>query len=118
MTVEQYWAKSDDELYTLLGGELLGDGIGLSPEDQEEHRRFGKEWFSAKHRELQRKICHDERIQPLLAPTGSDRLIDALTIYETLRQIWDASVPALGILAVLIARVGLGEFCRDAPKQQ
>ncbi|SBV25565.1 hypothetical protein GA0070620_1042 [Micromonospora krabiensis] len=116
MTVEQYWTKTDDELYALLGAELVGEGIGLSPEDDENHRRFGQEWFSSKHRELQRKICHDERIQPLLGTTGSDRLIDAITVYETLRLIEDASLSTIGMLAVLISRVGLGEFCRNAPR--
>ncbi|MBQ0977848.1 MULTISPECIES: hypothetical protein [Micromonospora] len=116
MTVEQYWTKTDDELYALLGAELLGEGVGLSPEDDESHRRFGKEWFSNKHRELQRKVCHDERIQPLLGTTGSDRLVDAITVAETLRLLDDASLPAIGLVAVLIARVGLGEFCRNAPQ--
>ena len=30
MTVEAYWGQSDDELFALLGAELLGEGLGIS----------------------------------------------------------------------------------------
>lgn len=114
MTVEEYWTKSDDELYAVLGAALLGEGLGLSPEDADEFRRFGREWFANKHRELQRRICHHDRVQDLLGTTGSDRLLDAGAIYEILRRLGDDSVNA-AVLAVLVARVGLGAFCDNAP---
>ncbi|MER5894151.1 hypothetical protein [Streptomyces sp. NPDC001876] len=114
MTVEAYWDKSDEELYSLLGAELLGEGLGLSPEDQENHRRFGKQWFANKHSELQRKICHHEKTQGLLGTTGSDRLIDAFTIHELLTDLDDDPTTA-ALIAVLVARVGLGTFCRTSP---
>ncbi|MEI5101850.1 hypothetical protein RB200_29230 [Streptomyces sp. PmtG] len=114
MSVEEYWSRSDDELYALLGAELLGVGPGLSPADDEDKRRFGQRWFANKHRELQSKICHHERAQAFIGTTGSDRLLDACAIQELLQQsIGDPTTSAL--IAVLVARVGLGTFCRDAP---
>ncbi|KDN81196.1 hypothetical protein [Kitasatospora cheerisanensis] len=118
MTVEAYWDKSDDELYELIGAALLGDGPGLSPEDEEEHRRFGREWFTNKHRELQRRICHDPRLQGLLGTTSSDRLLDAAGIYGVLQGLeGDSAVTGAvnsAVLAVLVARIGLGTFCVNA----
>lgn len=115
MTVEQYWGKSDDELYALLGAELLGEGLGLSDDDEDDCRRFGKEWFAKKHRELQRTICHHDRVRPFIGTTGSDRLLDAAAIYEALQHAGE-DVTTAAVLAVLVARVGLGSFCQNAPE--
>jgi hypothetical protein len=108
----EFQDKSDDELYALLGAELLGEALGLSPEDEDEQRRFGKQWFADKHRELQRKICHHERVQPFLGTSGSDRVIDVAAIAELLT---DDLGPTSAIVAVLVARIGLGAFCQNAP---
>uniref|UniRef100_A0AAU2JGT1 Uncharacterized protein n=1 Tax=Streptomyces sp. NBC_00049 TaxID=2903617 RepID=A0AAU2JGT1_9ACTN len=113
-TVESYWDKTDDELYALLGAELLGDGLGLAPEDEENHRTFGKEWFANKHHEFQRRICHHDKAQALLGTTSSDRLIDAFTVQELLAD-FDSDPKTVALIAVLVGRVGLGAFCRNAP---
>ncbi|MEV3938741.1 hypothetical protein AB0K52_22560 [Glycomyces sp. NPDC049804] len=115
MTLEQYWDKSDDELYELLGAALQGEGLGLGPSDRRRHRKFGREWFEKRHRELQRRICHDRRLQGFLGSSRSDRLVDAAAIYEVLQQIGE-DVVAIPLLSVLIARVGLSEFCKSAPE--
>ena len=114
MTVEEYWSRSDDELYALLGAELLGAGVGLSPADDEDKRRFGQQWFANKHRELQSKICHHERTRALMGTTGSDRLLDACALQEVLQQSFGDPTTA-ALIAVLVARVGLGTFCHNAP---
>jgi hypothetical protein len=116
MSVEEYWGNSDEELYALLGAALLGEGVGLSPEDEESERQFGKQWFIKKHRELQRRICHHEQVQGLIGTSGSERLIDAYAIQELLGDFaGDPTTAAL--IAVLVARVGLGSFCHNAPAQ-
>jgi hypothetical protein len=79
-----------------------------------EHRRFGKGWFGNKRRELQRRICHHDKLKGFLGNSSSDRAIDAAAIYELLQDLGEDSVNA-GVLAVLIARVGLGTFCANAP---
>ncbi|MFD8595085.1 hypothetical protein ACFV1L_08795 [Kitasatospora sp. NPDC059646] len=118
MTVEAYRDKSDDELYELIGAELLGDGPGLSPEDEEGHRRFGREWFAGKRRELQRRICHDPRVQGLLGTTP--RTGCSTPPASTDLQDLDGASAVTGafdsaVLAVLVARIGLGTFCVNAP---
>jgi hypothetical protein len=112
--IETYLDKTDDELYELLGAALLGDGLGIAPEDKDEHRRFGRGWFGNKRRELQRKICHHDKLKGFLGNSTSDRAIDAAAIYELLQNLGEDTVNA-GVLAVLIARVGLGTFCANAP---
>ncbi|GHA54272.1 hypothetical protein GCM10010372_63050 [Streptomyces tauricus] len=116
-TVESYWDKTDDELYALLGAELLGEGLGLSPEDEEGQREFGREWFADKHAELQRRICHHEKVQPFLGTTSTDRLLDAITVQELIADFAGDAKTAV-LIAVLVGRVGLGMFCRNAPEPE
>lgn len=114
MTVEAYWDRSDDELYERLGAALLGEGAGVSPDDRDSHRKFGRSWFGNKRRELQRIVCHAEALQGLMGTSTSDRVIDAAAVYELLQGHGHDPVNA-AILAVLIARIGLGTFCASAP---
>jgi hypothetical protein len=114
MAIDAYFDKTDDELYELLGADLLGDGLGISPEDKDERRRFGKQWFDNKRRDLQRRICHHDKVKGLLGNSASDLAIDAAAIYETLQNLGEDAVNA-AVLAVLVARVGLGAFCANAP---
>jgi hypothetical protein len=110
--VKEYWDRSDDDLYELLGAALLGEGRGLSPEEQDDQRRFGRQWFARQHDELQRRICRDKRVRQLIGTTASDRFIDAVTISEILSSHDDLGLNA-ALLAVLVARVGLGTFCAN-----
>jgi hypothetical protein len=114
MTLDLYLEKTDDELYELLGACLLDDGLGISPADRGANRRFGRQWFEHKYRDLQRGICHQERVQGLLGTTGSDRVLDAAAVYEILQHLGEEPATA-GVLAVLVARIGLGSFCANAP---
>lgn len=114
MTVETYWEISDDELYEMLGAALLGEGPGVSPDDKDSHRSFGRSWFANKKRDLQRIVCHAEVVQGLLGSSTSDRFIDAGAVYELLQGHGHDPVDA-AILAVLIVRIGLGTFCATAP---
>lgn len=113
--LDDYLAKTDKEIYELIGIELEGAAIGFGPADRRRLRKLGKEWFEEKQRMLQSAVCHHERLQGFLGTTGSDRLVDAAAIFEVLQQLGDDLIAA-PLLAVLIARVGLGEFCRNAPK--
>lgn len=116
-TIESYWDKTDDELYALLGAELLGDGLGLTPEDEDNRRQFGREWFANKHREFQRRICHHEKAQALLGTTASERIIDAFAVQELLAD-FDNDPKTVALIAVLVSRIGLGAFCRNSPEPE
>lgn len=107
-----YWNMDDDELYTRLGAALLGTRLGVSPEDHDRDRRFGKQWFERQIGELQRRICHDKRVKGLLGTTASDRFVDAATIAQLLSEHDDYAVNA-PLIAVLVARLGLGTLCAN-----
>jgi hypothetical protein len=59
-------------------------------------------------------LCHHDKLKGFLGNSTSDRAIDAAAIYELLQNLGEDTVNA-GVLAVLIARVGLGTFCANAP---
>lgn len=115
MDIQDYWDFSDDDLYKMLGASLLGVGIGISPEDQDNHRRFGKQWFARQYGELQRRICNDKRVRELTGTTVSDRFVDAAAVVELLGQHDDYAANA-ALIAVLVARIGLATFCANIKK--
>lgn len=43
-TLAKYLGKTDDELYAVLGYELLGDGLGIGTGDDDRYRKFGYTW--------------------------------------------------------------------------
>lgn len=112
--LNDYWEMGDDELYALLGAALLGTRLGVSPEEQDRDRRFGKQWLERQTSELRRRICTDKRVRGLLGTTTSDRFIDAVTIAQLLGEHDDYAINA-PLIAVLLARVGLGTFCANLP---
>lgn len=46
-----------DGLFSMLGGELLGEGLGIGGEDSEEKARFGREWFEGRFESFRQQIC-------------------------------------------------------------
>jgi hypothetical protein len=109
--ITSYSERSDDELYELLGAALLGTGtVGISPEEQDRNRRFGKQWFDRQYAELQRRICTQKTVQDLVGQSRSDRMVDAGTIAGLLAQQEDFGPNSL-LIGVLVARIGLSVFC-------
>ena len=109
-----YWERTDDELYELLGASLLGSGaVGISPEEQNRNRRFGRRWFERQYHELQQRICTDKKVRDLIGESVSDRMIDAGTVAGLLAQ-QDDYGPNAVLIAVLVTRIGLSAFCATA----
>jgi hypothetical protein len=108
--LQKYWDKDDDQLYELLGASLLGVHIGMSPEEQDRNRRFGKQWFDRQYHELQKRVCLDERVSDHLGTNLSDRILDVGALVGLLGAHDDYGINAV-LISVLIARIGLGTFC-------
>ncbi|MGH3611050.1 MAG: hypothetical protein ACRDRK_00205 [Pseudonocardia sp.] len=113
-----YWDCDDDELYELLGAALLGTGaVGISPEEQDRNRRFGKRWFDRQYHELQQRVCTQKTVRDLIGQPTSDRLVDAGTVAGLLAQQDDYGANSV-LIAVLITRIGLSAFCANVKPAQ
>ncbi|GGX25360.1 hypothetical protein GCM10010297_53190 [Streptomyces malachitofuscus] len=110
MPVEQFLNKTDDALYELLGSSLLGHGLGVSSEDPDHARRFGREWFDRQLPELRRRVCGHERLRGAHGASASDRAVDALALYEILGDFGGSPTHA-ALVAVLVVRIGVGTLC-------
>jgi hypothetical protein len=112
--LDLYWHRTDDELYELLGASLLGSrAVGISPEEQDRNRRFGRRWFDRQYHEIQQRVCTDRKVRDLAGESVSDRVIDAVTVAGLLAQQDDYGVNAV-LIAVLVTRIGLRAFCATA----
>lgn len=110
MLVDEYTEKPDDELYALLGASLLGDSLGATPSDPDRPRRFGLEWFNGQLGTLRSRICAHERLKGAAGTNVSDRVIDAYALYEILGD-FGGNPTNTALVAVLIARIGVGTLC-------
>ncbi|SDT39434.1 hypothetical protein [Actinoplanes derwentensis] len=110
--VAAYADLDEETLYAELGRHLLGDGLGISPDDGDSASDYGRRWFADRYHRLQQTVCLQPRARALLGTTGSDRIVDAAAIFELLPEAAEDPMKA-ALLAVLIARVGLGTFCSN-----
>lgn len=96
--------RSDDELYTLLGAELEGTGLGISPADRERVQRFARAWLDNKRAQLWRKIQASETYRLWLDSAGPGQVVDPDTVDRVLGEDegWDPRPAA--VLALLLVR--------------
>ncbi|MEU3549432.1 hypothetical protein [Streptomyces longwoodensis] len=111
--VEKFLEWSEEQLFAALGAELVGGGLGLGGEDQDANERFARKWFSRNVDELRSKICFTPQAQGLMGSKG-DRTVEAATIAELLSEATSLGSHPSMLVSVLIARMGLTMFCRDA----
>ncbi|MGW0537408.1 hypothetical protein [Streptomyces sp. NPDC003032] len=110
MSVDDYLNKTEDELYALLGTSLLGDTLGAGPSDPDLPRRFGQEWFHGQLDDLRNRICGHERLKAAVGTSHSDRVIDSYALCEILGDFGGDPTKA-ALVAVLVARIGVGALC-------
>ncbi|CAL9638247.1 hypothetical protein [Streptomyces sp. enrichment culture] len=110
MSVDEYLKKTDDELYALLGASLLGDTLGAAPTDPDRPRRYGREWFNGQLGALRNRICGHERLRGVAGTSTSDRVIDAFALCEILGD-FGGNPARTALVAVLVARIGVGSLC-------
>lgn len=108
--VASYLEMTEDELFTILGLELLGTGLGVSPDDRSEARDYGRRWFSNRYSQLRRSICLHPKAKTFSSGSASDHVVDAAAIYELVVDLPEDPIKA-AVIAVLVARIGLGTFC-------
>ncbi|MFE7541648.1 hypothetical protein [Streptomyces platensis] len=116
MFVDEFLEKTDSELYALLGASLLGETIGAAPTDPDRPRRFGREWFNGQLDALRHRICGHERLKGVAGTSVPDRAIDAHLLFEILGD-FGGNPTNTALIAVLVARIGIGTLCNGYPSQ-
>lgn len=101
--VGKYDTQPDDDLYTALGGALLGTGLGVAPSDVDRFRRFAKTWLANRKRKLLTRIQESETYRIWAATAGPGQAAEATVLAGSLHEDGDEEDTA-AIVAVLIAR--------------
>jgi hypothetical protein len=102
------WQADEPELLALLGAALVGEGIGFSPEDPEERRRFAERWLAQRMDRIRERVCSDQT-RTLLQRDVGDRMLEAATVADAVATL--GNKPAVHVLAVLLLKRGVHELC-------
>jgi hypothetical protein len=100
---------SEDQLFALLGEEILSSskmGGGVSDNQKTE---FGRNWFRSHLADIQRGICGNGSIEDLATKSDTAQLVAAMAPLLGFSPVATASTT----LAVLIARIGVRRICAD-----
>jgi hypothetical protein len=106
------WNSSEDQLFELLGAELLGGGLGVGADDPEHASRFARKWFLSRRNKLREKLCGKTIVESMTTESGA-RMVEITTIMELMGQEFGSDQVHL-LLAVLLLRQGLTTLCGDA----
>jgi hypothetical protein len=114
LAVTPLLSLTDDELYERLSDAILGPGLAVGPSDQEQRRRFGRQWFSNRIHEIKQLVCEKELTREIRRAAHNDQLVAAATIADAL--IGYFGKPVSIVVAILIVRLGIDGFCQDYPR--
>ncbi|MGW5924202.1 hypothetical protein ACWFPY_34860 [Nocardia fluminea] len=98
--------SDEDELYALLGAELLGRGFGAGAIDDDQNRRFGMQWFEDRVDGFRGAVCTTKVTAALTGEFNTDAAALAGVL-----PIQDNKILALTVAAIILRR-GLTAFCR------
>ncbi|MBV7706845.1 hypothetical protein NOVA_29075 [Nocardia nova] len=99
-----------DELYALLGSEIVGDGWGAGAEDDEEHRRFGIRWFEDHLDDIRGRVCGSI----IATELKGDLATDITTIASAELPFASDNQKLAVLIAAIILRRGLTAFCAES----
>jgi hypothetical protein len=106
-------ARSTDELLEGLGGFIARQearSLGTRPKPRPKEG-YAREWLEQEKQNLQDLICPNEKIQRFLTEGGTPNYRLVQTIVDLVSTAY-VGFPCL-IIAELIARSGLGKFCKS-----
>ncbi|MFJ9726869.1 hypothetical protein ACIRP3_29325 [Streptomyces sp. NPDC101209] len=101
----------EDELYSRLGGALLGDGYDFGPSDGAEYAEFARRWLKDRLNIIQQQICGRREIRALRGTVESNFATEVATMTDFLASVYGK--PPASIIAVILARRGLNSICRE-----
>lgn len=115
-SVEAYLDHADEALYEILGAELLGSGMGVSPAELDRYRRFARSWLDNKTRQLKRSIENSETYRLWRQSAADDDTGDPGLLKGILEQQgYDGEAAAA--LAVLLDRTARRDRLANEPEE-
>lgn len=112
-TIEELAEMDDEELYEVLGQELLGPSRGFGGQDIDRMITFARRWLDQHWIEIRVKICGEDAIEILKERPVLDAISDAAVIADFVAQAYGR--PAATVIAVIICRRGLQALCGSTP---
>jgi hypothetical protein len=105
--INQYSSRSDEELYNLIGRELLAGAIGTR---QGDFAARARDWLATRHEWVRDSVCDNGSVRTAVAAKDSQALTYAIA-QALLPQ--DARNYALyAWIATLVVRVGIERWCK------
>jgi hypothetical protein len=98
----------EDELFVRLGRQLVGDSLGMRPDDTDENQRFGRAWFDAYAMEFRSVVCAQPFAKGVLSSDLTGILVDIAA--AVLPLVDDQKLLALTVSGIIM-RHGLTAFC-------
>ena len=117
MTLEEAAQLTDDELYAVVGKNVLPAGRHAMPPRVRDLIRYGKAWIDEHRAALAERICGDARVQGYFRDS---RAYDRVTLAAAVLDLTVSLTSHVGgvAVAVLLVREGLEILCKnsDGPK--
>ena len=105
-----YIGQDADDLLDRLADLVLGEGLGVGPEDEEARRKYIADWMLKRLRPLRASICDDERTKALLASGKREALLELTTVVDAIVNLGLDRPIATTIVAILLTR-GIQMLC-------
>lgn len=101
--------SSTAELYSILGGQLLGSGLGAGARDDDDFRRFGQRWIEDRADAIKSAICGTRVARELSGDFPGD-VVDVAAL--TLPLTGNNQLLALTVAAIVLRR-GIATLCAE-----
>jgi hypothetical protein len=102
----------NEDLYFIIGEDLIGITTGLLKPPREELIKRAKEWFEKNRRPIQDKICRSKTLQYYLFENNKyDKLITISSLFDLILSMKLNISPI--VVSILVFREGIKSFCSD-----
>lgn len=108
VTYEDARQLSDDELFAMLGTEILGEGLGAGPAAARRLASAGRDWYYQNIANLRQVVCSDDNLSRI----GTDEERVLVAIGAAIGSRFDLSAAGYVPLSLIILRVELDKFCQ------
>lgn len=109
--VSTLMALSDEQLLERLGAEIWKEGRHAFPATPARLRKEATRWLSRNRTKIRTAVCNHPGVKAV--QQNADRVVLAGAILDILAA--TKGVPAPSVVAILVTRMGLNQFCGASP---